>query len=62
MQGKTVVLRFSVSPELANEYKQIAEREGITKNDLFMKIVTSYKLSVKRKSSLKFSKWFDGLW
>jgi metal-responsive CopG/Arc/MetJ family transcriptional regulator len=50
MSGKTAVLRFSVSPELANEYERIAEREGTTKSELFRRMIASYKANGKRKS------------
>jgi metal-responsive CopG/Arc/MetJ family transcriptional regulator len=43
MARKTTVLGFSVSPALAKEYQQIAEREGTTKSDLFRRMVTTYK-------------------
>ncbi len=43
MARKTAVLGFSVSPALAREYAQIAEREGTTKSDLFRRMVSSYK-------------------
>jgi hypothetical protein len=43
MARKTAVLGFSVSPALAKEYKQLAEREGTTKSDLFRRMVSTYK-------------------
>jgi hypothetical protein len=43
MARKTAVLGFSVSPALAREYKQLAEREGTTKSDLFRRMVSTYK-------------------
>lgn len=43
MARKTAVLGFSVSPELAREYEQLAEREGTTKSDLFRRMVETYK-------------------
>ena len=43
MARKTAVLGFSVSPALAREYEQLAEREGTTKSDLFRRMVTTYK-------------------
>ena len=43
MARKTAVLGFSVSPALAKEYEQIAEREGTTKSDLFRRMVNTYK-------------------
>ena len=43
MARKTAVLGFSVSPEFAKEYEQLAEREGTTKSDLFRRMVETYK-------------------
>ncbi|MBH0204136.1 MAG: CopG family transcriptional regulator [Nitrospira sp.] len=43
MARKTVVLGFSVSPALAKEYQQLAEREGTTKSDLSRRMVETYK-------------------
>ena len=42
MARKTTVLGFSVSPALAREYEQLAEREGTTKSDLFRRMVNTY--------------------
>jgi Ribbon-helix-helix protein, copG family len=42
MARKTAVLGFSVSPALAKKYKQLAEREGTTKSDLFRRMVSTY--------------------
>lgn len=43
MARKTAVLGFSVSPELAKEYTELAERERTTKSDLFRRMVETYK-------------------
>jgi hypothetical protein len=53
------VLGFSVSPALAKEYEQLAEREGTSKSDLFRRMVNAYKaerqeqefLALQRKMS-----------
>ena len=44
MAHKTSVLRFSVGPALTREYERLAERGGMTKSDLFRRIVTTYKV------------------
>jgi len=49
MARKTSVLGFSVSPALAREYEQLAEREGATKSDLFRRMVTTYKAEREEK-------------
>ena len=43
MARKTAVLGFSVSPALAREYEQLAQREKTTKSDLFRRMVATYK-------------------
>ena len=43
MARKRAMVGFSVSPALAREYEQLAEREGTTKSDLFRRMVTTYK-------------------
>ena len=43
MAHKTSVLRFSVGQALAREYERLAESEGMTKSDLFRRMVTTYK-------------------
>ncbi len=43
MARKTSVLGFPVSPELAKEYIELAEREKTTKSDLFRRMVETYK-------------------
>jgi metal-responsive CopG/Arc/MetJ family transcriptional regulator len=53
MSGKTAVLRFSVNPELANEYERIAEREGTTKSELFRRMIASYKAEREEEEFLK---------
>jgi len=42
MARKTKVLGFSVAPDLAKEYEQLAERHGTTKSELFRRMVESY--------------------
>jgi len=43
MARKTAVLGFSVSPELARQYGELAARERTTKSDLFRRMVEHYK-------------------
>jgi hypothetical protein len=67
MGRKTAVLGFSVSPALAKEYEQLAEREGTSKSDLFRRMVSTYKaerqeqefLALQRKMSRRARK--DGV-
>lgn len=43
MGRKTKVLGFSVAPEIAEEYEQIAERQKKSKSELFRQMVETYK-------------------
>ena len=43
MGRKTRVLGFSVAPEIADEYEEIAERERKSKSELFRQMVEAYK-------------------
>ncbi len=43
MGRKTKVLGFSVAPEIAEEYEQLAERQRKTKSELFRQMVEAYK-------------------
>ena len=42
MVRKTSVFGFSVSLALAREFERLAECEGMTKSDLFRRMVTTY--------------------
>jgi hypothetical protein len=43
MGRKTAVLGFSVNPQLAKEYEQLAEQEGTSKSELFRRMVECFK-------------------
>lgn len=43
MGRKSRVLGFSVAPEIAEEYEQLAERQRKTKSELFRQMVEAYK-------------------
>ena len=43
MPRRTRVLGFSVSPEIADEYERLAERERRSKSDLFREMIAAYK-------------------
>jgi hypothetical protein len=43
MGRKTKILGFSVAPEIAEEYEQLAERQRKTKSELFRQMVEVYK-------------------
>ncbi len=43
MGRKTTVLGFSVAPEIAHEYEQLAERQKKSKSELFRQMVETYK-------------------
>ena len=43
MPRRTRVVGFSVSPEIADEYEQLAKRERRSKSDLFREMIVAYK-------------------
>ncbi len=53
MRRNTALLRFSVSPALAGEYKKLAERYGTTKSELFRRMVESYKAEREEEEFFK---------
>ena len=49
MGRKTKVLGFSVAPEIAEEYEQLAERQRKTKSELFRQMVEAYKAKLEEE-------------
>lgn len=49
MGRKTRVLGFSVAPEIAEEYEQLAERQRKTKSELFRQMVEAYKARLEEE-------------
>ena len=43
MPRSTAVLGFSVPPKLAIEYESLAKRQGMSKSELFRRMVEAYK-------------------
>jgi predicted DNA-binding protein len=43
MARKTRILGFSVPPDVAEEYEQLAKRRGRTKSALFREMIQAYK-------------------
>lgn len=60
MARKTAVLGFSVSPALAREYEELAEREGTTKSDLFRRMVNTYKADREEQEFLALQRKMAG--
>jgi hypothetical protein len=60
MARKTAVLGFSVSPALAKEYEELAEREGTTKSDLFRRMVNTYKTDREEQEFLRLQRKMAG--
>lgn len=50
MVRKTSVFGFSVSLALAREFERLAECEGMTKSDLFRRMVPAYKAERKEEA------------
>jgi hypothetical protein len=53
MGRKTTVLGFSVTPEIADEYTRLAERQRKSKSELFRQMVESYKAKLKEEEFLR---------
>lgn len=49
MGRRTRILGFSVAPEIADEYEQLAERQKKTKSELFRQMVENYKAKLEEE-------------
>lgn len=49
MGRKSRVLGFSVAPEIAEEYEELAERQRKTKSELFRQMVEAYKARLEEE-------------
>ncbi|HLC42994.1 MAG TPA: ribbon-helix-helix protein, CopG family [Methylomirabilota bacterium] len=56
MGRKTTVLGFSVAPEIAKEYEQLAARQRKTKSELFRQMVEAYKAKLEEEEFLRLQK------
>ena len=53
MGRKTTVLGFSVAPDIAQEYEQLAERQRKSKSELFRQMVETYKAKLEEEEFLR---------
>jgi hypothetical protein len=53
MSRKTIVVGFSVSPDIAKEYDRLSARQGTTKSELFRRMVESYKARLDEEEFFK---------
>jgi hypothetical protein len=56
MGRKTRVLGFSVAPEIADEYEEIAQREKRSKSELFRQMVETYKARIEEEEFSRLQK------
>jgi len=56
MGRKTRVLGFSVAPDIAEEYEQLAERQRKTKSELFRQMVEAYKTTLDEEKFFRLQK------
>ncbi len=56
MGRRTTVLGFSVAPEIAEEYEQLAERQRKSKSELFRQMVETYKAKLEEEEFLRLQK------
>ena len=60
MGRKTTVLGFSVTPEIAQEYEQLAERQRKSKSELFRQMVEAYKAKLEEEEFLRLQRKMAG--
>jgi len=60
MGRRTRVLGFSVAPEIADEYEQLAERQRKTKSELFRQMVENYKARLEEEEFFRLQKNMAG--
>ena len=56
MGRKSRVLGFSVAPEIADEYEQLAESQRKTKSELFCQMVETYKARLEEEEFFRLQK------
>ena len=56
MTRRTTVLGFSVAPEIAKEYEQLAARQRKTKSELFRQMVEAYKAKLEEEEFFRIQK------
>jgi hypothetical protein len=56
MVRKTKVLGFSVAPEIAEEYEQLANRSRKSKSELFRQMVETYKAKLEEEEFFRLQK------
>jgi len=56
MGRKTKILGFSVAPDIAEEYEQLAERQKKTKSELFRQMVEAYKARLEEEEFFRLQK------
>ena len=59
MGRKTTVLRFSVAPEIAKEYEQLASRQRKTKSELFRQMVEAYKAKLEEEEFFRIIEYIE---
>lgn len=60
MSRKTTVLGFSVPLEVAEEYERLARRQGTTKSELFLRMVSAYKARMEEKEFFHLQRRMSG--
>lgn len=56
MGRKTRILGFSVAPDIAEEYEQLAEGQRKTKSELFRQMVEAYKARLEEEEFFRLQK------
>jgi hypothetical protein len=60
MSRRTKVVGFSVVPELADEYEQLATRQRLTKSELFRRMIETYKDKLEEEEFFRLQRKMAG--
>jgi len=60
MSRRTKVVGFSVAPELAEEYEQLAARQRLNKSELFRQMIEAYKEKLEEEEFFRLQRKMGG--
>lgn len=60
MSRRTKVVGFSIVPELADEYEQLATRQRLNKSELFRRMIETYKEKLEEEAFFRLQRKMAG--
>jgi predicted DNA-binding protein len=60
MSRRTKVVGFSIAPELAEEYEQLATRQRLNKSELFRRMIEAYKEKLEEEEFFRLQRKMAG--